>query len=99
MRNIVTCLSAARRQGADYVEVREEAQRAEFEQILRRKAPSIWSAGSCGTSNSYYVDRHGDTPTFRPWSHPEDWWAASRPDLSPFEICRHVDRVPERVAA
>jgi cation diffusion facilitator CzcD-associated flavoprotein CzcO len=90
VRNVVNCIRRAHQQDANYVEVRAEAQRAEFEELLSRKPASIWAAGNCGGSKSYYVDRHGDTPTFRPSTHPAEWWAARQADLEPFEI-RHVE--------
>jgi cation diffusion facilitator CzcD-associated flavoprotein CzcO len=90
VRNIVTCLRTARRKGADYIEVSKQAQRAEFDRILARKPNAIWNVGNCGPSHTYYIDRHGDTPTFRPSTHPREWWASRRPDLEPFTFRRGV---------
>jgi cation diffusion facilitator CzcD-associated flavoprotein CzcO len=76
VRSIVRLLNAARRERANYVEVRSEAQARDWEAVIRRKAASIWSVGNCGPSNTYYLDRHGDTPMFRPTYHPGEWWRA-----------------------
>lgn len=94
VRNVVSCLCAARSQGADLIEVRAEEQEREFQEILSRKPSSIWQSANCGPSNTYYVDRHGDTATFRPSSHPQEWWAARQADVSAFDFKRMGDRVP-----
>jgi cation diffusion facilitator CzcD-associated flavoprotein CzcO len=75
-RNIVRILTEARGAGADYVEVRADAQAADFADMLRRKRTAIWTVGNCGASNSFYYDRFGDTPGFRPTYHPGEWRAA-----------------------
>lgn len=39
---------------------------------------------SCGGSNSYYFDRHGDTPILRPSSGIEAWWREGHFDLDDY---------------
>lgn len=60
--HISRCLRAARKAGANYVEVRRDAQEKEFATIQRRARDTVLLNGSCATSNSYYFDRKGDTP-------------------------------------
>jgi cation diffusion facilitator CzcD-associated flavoprotein CzcO len=73
VRNIVRVLQAARREGANYVEVRREAQAEDWENVISRKRSSVWKVANCGPSNTFYVDRFGDTPLFRPTYHPGEW--------------------------
>jgi cyclohexanone monooxygenase len=62
MRHITRCLKRARRDGATLVEVREEANRRFFEEMLARRGSQIFWQDSCALANSYYFDRHGDVP-------------------------------------
>jgi cation diffusion facilitator CzcD-associated flavoprotein CzcO len=62
MRHITRCLKRARRDGATLVEVREEANRRFFEEMLERRGSQIFWQDSCALANSYYFDRHGDVP-------------------------------------
>jgi hypothetical protein len=50
------------------------------------KATSVWNAGNCVTSNSYYVDRFGDSPSFRPRYHHQEWWASRKMNMEHFEL-------------
>jgi cation diffusion facilitator CzcD-associated flavoprotein CzcO len=85
-RNIVTCLKAARDRRADYVEVRSESQDTDMKEMWRLKATSVWNAGNCVTSNSYYVDRFGDSPGYRPRYHHQEWWASRKMNMEHFEL-------------
>ena len=80
MRNISRLLSLARQERADYVEVRRQAQSEDWEYVIGRKASSIWAVANCASSNTYYLDRFGDTPQFRPTYSPGEWWRARRFD-------------------
>ncbi len=74
--HIVRVLQAAQRRGATTVEVRRDAAErwtAEAEDKLSR---SLWHAGNCSTSNSYYFDRHGATTFLRPSSSGQAFRAA-----------------------
>ncbi|HTK65374.1 MAG TPA: NAD(P)/FAD-dependent oxidoreductase [Pseudonocardia sp.] len=93
VRNIVRVLRAARDDDATYVEVREQAQAADLETTLRRKKKSIWSVADCGSSNSFYFDRFGDTPGFRPTYHPAEWWAARTLSASHFHLEKRDEKV------
>jgi cation diffusion facilitator CzcD-associated flavoprotein CzcO len=76
MNFITRCLQSAREHGTDYVEVTADAQRRDHEDVLRKKQKSIWTVGNCATSNSFYYDRFGDTPGFRPSYQPLELWAS-----------------------
>ncbi|HEY1968106.1 MAG TPA: NAD(P)/FAD-dependent oxidoreductase [Pseudonocardia sp.] len=93
VRNIIRVLRAARSDGADYVEVRKDAQAADFEATLRKKKTAIWTVANCGSSNSFYYDRFGDTPGFRPTYHYREWWAARTLSASHFHLEKRAGRV------
>jgi cation diffusion facilitator CzcD-associated flavoprotein CzcO len=66
--HIIRVIEEARRRGAHEVEVRPEATDRWTNFVRARLADSLWHHNACGTSNSYYFDRHGDTPFLRPTS-------------------------------
>jgi len=72
-RHLVRCLREARRSGANYIEVREEAHEENFRKVLRRRESTVLFGGRCATSNSYYFDAQGDTPSLRPVTGFEHW--------------------------
>lgn len=72
-RHLVRCLKAAEKRNANYIEVKKSANDKNFEKIQRRTKNTIFQAGNCGTSNSYYIDRHGDSPFIRPSTSLEQW--------------------------
>jgi len=74
--HIVRVLQEAQRRAATAVEVRPEAAERWTRFAVERLHRSLWHTGSCATSNSYYFDRHGDTPFLRPTSSGQAWEAA-----------------------
>ncbi len=74
--HIVRVIGEARRRQATAVEVREEAAERWTRFATDRLKRSLWHAGSCAKSNSYYFDHHGDTPFLRPTSARQAWHAA-----------------------
>jgi hypothetical protein len=78
VRPVIGAIEGARGAGSDYVEVPREAQAREFAAVQRRKPRSLFSAANCGPARTFYVDRFGDTPGFRPWLHPTSWWQSKR---------------------
>jgi len=72
-RHLVRCLKAAEKRNANYIEVKKSANDKNFEKIQRRTKYTIFQAGNCGASNSYYIDRHGDSPFIRPSTSLEQW--------------------------
>ena len=72
-RHLVRCLSEARKRGANYIEVRQEAHERNFRKVLRRRQRTVLFGGKCESSNSYYFDERGDTPSLRPVTGFEHW--------------------------
>jgi cation diffusion facilitator CzcD-associated flavoprotein CzcO len=72
-KHMTRCLLEARKRGADYIEVKQEAHDRDFEKVKRRKDSTVLFAGSCSTANSYYFDERGDTPGLRPVTGFEHW--------------------------
>ncbi|MBA3327629.1 MAG: NAD(P)/FAD-dependent oxidoreductase [Solirubrobacterales bacterium] len=66
--HIVRVLKEAARREATAVEVVPEAADRWTRFAVERLGRSLWRTGSCATANSYYFDRHGDTPFLRPTS-------------------------------
>lgn len=90
--NVVTCLKAVRERGANRIEADAEAQRRDFEKNNRlAREGSILYLGNCDQSNTYYIDRHGDTPMARQTNHVAEWWASKRlhKNMSEFNITAH----------
>lgn len=84
VRNTVRWLKEARRKGVNYLDVDPAAQKAEFEHIIAQQPKDIWHVGNCATSNTYYIDEHGDTPMVRPSTHVQEWFRSKRANLKPF---------------
>jgi cation diffusion facilitator CzcD-associated flavoprotein CzcO len=84
-RHIVRCLRRARRTGATRVEVTAEANDRYWKQMLARRHNQIFFQDSCGASNSYYFDRHGDVP-FRAATSLETSWRSARFDLDDYRF-------------
>lgn len=73
-RHLVRCLKAARKRGANYIEVKQESHDRDFQKMLRLKQGMLWALGNCATANSYNIDRHGDFPGLRPVGSATTWW-------------------------
>lgn len=84
VENILRVLQAARKDQVNYVEVRKEAQAADFAGVLAKKGTSVWAVADCGASNTFYLDSHGDTPLFRPTYHPGEWWRSRTLDAGKY---------------
>lgn len=75
VHHVIRVLKAARRRQANYIEIKSEAQAADFKWVLSRRDKSVWSQGrNCLGSHSYYYDRHGDNPLFRPSNAVTAWF-------------------------
>jgi cyclohexanone monooxygenase len=72
-KHMTRCLREARKRGANFIEVKQEAHDRDFVKVNRRRGTMVLFGGSCGTSNSYYFDRHGDVPGLRPVTGFEHW--------------------------
>jgi cation diffusion facilitator CzcD-associated flavoprotein CzcO len=86
VHTIIRALRGARAAGADAIEVTAKAQQDEFASILRRKKTSLFTVDGCRNSNTYYIDRHGDTPGFRPTYHPVTWWESRTLRMTDFHL-------------
>jgi len=73
-RHLIRCLEAARKRNANYIEVKKESHDADFQKMLSRMPSTVFKAGSCSLSNSYYFNRHGDSPFIRPSLGIITWW-------------------------
>jgi cation diffusion facilitator CzcD-associated flavoprotein CzcO len=74
--HIIRVIQEASRRGARTVEVKQEPTDRWTAFAVDRLANSLWRTGAvCATANSYYFDRHGDTPFLRPTSTKEAWTA------------------------
>ncbi|MCV6983534.1 NAD(P)/FAD-dependent oxidoreductase [Mycolicibacterium pulveris] len=76
--HISRVLRAARKRGANVVEVKWSAHDRDFRLIEKRKLSTVYFAGDCRTSNSYYFDSRGDTPVAPRPVTPTRHWLKSR---------------------
>ncbi|MBL4867345.1 MAG: NAD(P)/FAD-dependent oxidoreductase, partial [Pseudomonadales bacterium] len=65
-KHLVRCIKAAKKLNANYVEIKKSANDADFKKVVAKTRFTIFKTGDCTQSNSYYFDRHGDSPTIRP---------------------------------
>ena len=80
------CILEARRRGATYVEVKQQAHDAYFAEILRRQTHTVFFNNNCSSANSYYFDKHGDAPFLRPASGLELWWRSHHFPLNDYRF-------------
>ncbi|NUS43847.1 MAG: NAD(P)/FAD-dependent oxidoreductase [Mycobacteriaceae bacterium] len=85
-RHAVRAIAAARRRGADRVEVRQAAHDRYFAQVQRRQRTSVFYNRNCGTANSYFFDHHGDAPFLRPAPAVEAWWNSRTYPLDAYDF-------------
>jgi len=74
VRHLIRCLKRARKQGANYIEVKQEAHDRDFKIMTRKRANTVLYNGNCATANSYYFDKNGDAPLLRPMTNLSMWW-------------------------
>ncbi|MFI5534095.1 flavin-containing monooxygenase [Kitasatospora sp. NPDC051853] len=77
-------ITEARRRGATEAVIRPEKHDASFRETLRRQRDTVFLDPSCRTSNTYYLDEHGDAPAVRPASTFEAARRARRFDLDDY---------------
>ncbi len=87
-RHLARCLKEARRRGANYIEVKQEAHERDFRKVERRRRDTVLFAGNCTRANSYYFDAHGDTPGLRPVTGLEHWLNSLRFAMDDYEFAR-----------
>ncbi len=86
-KHLARCLKAAKKRHANYIEIRQEANDANFRKVQKNTGNTIFKVGSCATSNSYYFDRHGDSPTIRPTMGFIHWLTSRFFRMSNYTIC------------
>ena len=73
--HISRLMREARRRGASVIEVTQAAQERHMARIRHRAPRMVLYAGNCASSNTYYFDRHGDSPAApAPSSPTENFW-------------------------
>lgn len=93
--HISRLLREARRRGASVIEVTQQAQERHMARIRRRAPRMVLYAGNCVNSNSYYFDRHGDSPAApAPSSPTENYWRTRLFRLSAYRFSRTVGKPP-----
>ncbi len=73
VRHFTRCIATARKRGANYIEVKQQAFDEDFEKIMKRRRNQLVFFGNCAGSNSYYFDRNGDVPLIRPATQFGQW--------------------------
>lgn len=86
VHHALRCLKEARAKNAMSVEITAEANAAYFADILARQQNTVFYNQDCSRSNSYYFDRHGDAPFYRPSSGLEMWLRARTFPLSDYRF-------------
>lgn len=74
VRHFLRCLTRAHATGSTWVEVKSEAHQRYFDYVQGRQPSTVFYNNGCAGSNSYYFDKHGDSPILRPSSAVEAWW-------------------------
>ncbi|HLA64915.1 MAG TPA: hypothetical protein VK610_10840, partial [Rhodothermales bacterium] len=75
LAHVMRCIDGARARGATRVEVQAEAHERYMHHIWRRAEGTVFKSAGCATSNSYYIDRHGDASLPQPHT---PWWRVVR---------------------
>jgi cyclohexanone monooxygenase len=84
-RHIVRCLTRARADDANRVEVTEAANARYFDEMMRRRPRQVFWQDSCRAANSYYFDKNGDVG-LRPANTFEVYWRSKRFDLDDYRF-------------
>lgn len=79
-RHVVRCLRHARRTSATRIEIHADANTRYLQRMLARRGGQLHYRNDCTGTNSYFFDRHGDSP-FRPSLTLETMWEAATFDL------------------
>jgi cation diffusion facilitator CzcD-associated flavoprotein CzcO len=66
MRHIARLFGELRKRGADRFEVTEQANSAYLDKSTERLGDSVFYAGDCASSRSYYFNQHGEATLLRP---------------------------------
>jgi cation diffusion facilitator CzcD-associated flavoprotein CzcO len=99
VRHAIRCIKEARRRGASYVAVRQDAHDAYFQDILERMGNTVFFNNNCAGAHSYYFDRHGDAPMLRPHTGIEMWWRSRTFNLDHYEFRSLAEQRAQRSAS
>ncbi len=83
--HIVRVLTEAKRRGATAVSVTEEANERFFQFIRAQSHDTLIGSATCATSNTYYLDHHGDFSLLRPTTSAQARHAAETFSLDDYE--------------
>ncbi len=81
VRHIVRCIRETQRRGATRVVVKQAPHDAYTAEMRQRMESTIFTQPGCANSNSYYFDKHGDSPFVRPHTGLRLWWQSGHFDL------------------
>ncbi|MBK6580688.1 MAG: NAD(P)/FAD-dependent oxidoreductase [Sandaracinaceae bacterium] len=84
VRHIVRCIRETQRRSATRVVVKQAPHDAYTEDMRRRMESTIFTQPGCAGSNSYYFDKHGDSPFVRPQTGLRLWWQSGHFDLEDY---------------
>lgn len=70
----IRCVREAHRRSATRIEIKQEPHDKYFQRVLNREKNNVMFNNNCAGANSYYFDKHGDTPYLRPSSGLSMWW-------------------------
>lgn len=65
-RHLLRCLKRAKKRNANYIEIKQEAHKKDFEMVIKNRVNTVLYSGNCASANSYYLDANGDAPLIRP---------------------------------
>lgn len=60
VRHIARCLDKAKKEGANYIEAKQQAHDKYFQLMQKKSSNTLFKGASCASANSYYFDAHGD---------------------------------------
>ncbi|HEX6592649.1 MAG TPA: hypothetical protein VF050_11665, partial [Moraxellaceae bacterium] len=86
MKHMHRCLGEMRRQGRQSFEVDGAANEAYMQRMRRSLRSSVFVNGSCGGSNSYYFNPHGEAAMLRPTPTPVALWEADHFPLAHYRF-------------
>jgi cation diffusion facilitator CzcD-associated flavoprotein CzcO len=86
VHHALRCLKESRSRHARTIEVSRQAHENYFADIQKRQQNTVFYNQDCTRSNSYYFDRHGDAPFYRPSSGIEMWLRSRLFNLNHYEF-------------
>ena len=89
MKIVIRCLKKARQKSANLIEVKKEAMLRDFEFCIGRRQRLVFYAANCASSNTYYLDTHGDVPTYRPENRILVWLMSRISRMSDYDFKKH----------